>query len=96
MARYLARAFVPEQGEHLAEELEVAAVVRRETDGLHVLLDGRADNVAHGAMVTEVNDLDTVPDQFEVDGNDGAVVAVTNRNGSKDAGEIRFGAHRDL
>ena len=71
--------------DYLGEKLDVPAVVTRDTDGRHVLLDGRADNVADVTMKPEINHFDTVPDKLQVDRVDGTVVAVADRNSRENA-----------
>ena len=42
-----------------------------------------ADDVPNRAMVTEINDLDSVSNEFEIDRVDRAVVPIADRHGSK-------------
>ena len=58
----------------------MTAVVTGDADGPNVLLDGSTDDVANRAMITEINHFDPVPDKFQVDRIDGAIVAITNRD----------------
>ena len=69
----------------VGENLAGATIVTGLAVGADVFLDGRPHDVAGGAMVAEVNDLDAVTDQFEVDRVDGAVMAIADRHGGKNA-----------
>ena len=60
-------------------------VVTGNADGANVFLNGRADNIADRPMIPEVNNLNPVPNEFQIDRIDGAVVSVANRDGGKDA-----------
>ena len=42
---------------HVLEVLDVAALVRRDGDAVHVLLDGAVDDLGDRAVVAEVDDL---------------------------------------
>ena len=61
------------------------AIVTGNADGAHVLLDGRAHNVADRAMVTEINDFNPVPNELQVDRIDRAVVSITNWHSGQDS-----------
>src|SRR5437660_5002974 len=74
-----------EKASNFREKLDVTAVVTGNANRAHVLLDRSADDVAHRAMISEINDLDPVPDKFEIDCVDRAVVPVTNRDGSQNS-----------
>ena len=65
------------------EEIDVSSVVAGNADGRDIFLDGGAHDVARITMKAEVNDLDTVPDELQVDRVDGAVVAIADRNGGE-------------
>ena len=62
------------------EELDVTAVVTRDANGAHVLLDGGAHDVAYRTMIAKIDDLNAVPDEFQVDRVDRAVMPVANRD----------------
>ena len=79
------RAFFLQLFHNVGEKLDVPAVVTRNADRAHVLLDGGAHDIADRAMVSEINDFDAVPNEFEIDRVDGAVVPVTNRDGSENS-----------
>ena len=66
--------------DNFREELDVPAIITRDTNRADVLLDGGARNVANRAMIAEINHLNPVPDKFEIDRIDRAVVPVTNRH----------------
>jgi hypothetical protein len=70
----------PEQIDHFGKELDMSTVVAGKSDGAHILLDRRPHNIAGRTMVTEVDDLDAVADELQVDGVDGAVVAIADRH----------------
>ena len=68
---------------HVGEKLDVPAVVTGKSDGAHVFLNRRADDLGRRPMVAKVNDLDAVADEFEVDRVDGAIVAIADRYGGQ-------------
>ena len=76
-------AFFAQQIDHGREKFDVPAVVTRDANRPHVLLDGGTDDVANRTMITEINYFDPVPDKFEIDRINRAVVAVTNRDSRK-------------
>ena len=57
----------------------MATVIRGDANGLDVLLNGRPNNVAHRAMVAQINDFDAVARELQIDGDDRAVMAVADR-----------------
>src|SRR5262245_56023917 len=63
----------------------MAAVVRGNADGTDILLDRGANDIAVGSMVTEVNHFAAVAQQFDVDGDDGAIGTSANRHYRQDA-----------
>ena len=69
-----------QKSDNFREELDVSAVVTGNPDGAHVLLDGRAHNVADRTVIAEINDLDPVPDELQIDRIDRAVMPVANRD----------------
>src|SRR6185437_7657774 len=77
----VARTAFAQKIDNFREELDVPAVITRNTNRADVLLDGGAHNVANRAMIAEINYLNPVPDKFEIDRIDCAVVPVTNRHG---------------
>jgi hypothetical protein len=74
-----------QQVEHVLEVLDVAALVRRDRDGLHVLLQRRAHDLAHGAVVTEVDHLGARGLEDAPHDVDRGVVAVEERGGGDEA-----------
>ena len=50
-----------------------------------IFLDGRTHDILGVSVIPEINDFDPVPDELEVDGIDGAVVPVTNRNSGENS-----------
>ena len=67
------------------KKIDVPAVVTGNADGRDILLDRRADDIADIAMKPEINDLDPVPDEFEIDRVDRAVVPVADRDSGENA-----------
>src|SRR5256885_7447778 len=55
-----AGSFLTQLLQHFAEELDMATVIRGDANSLDVLLNGRPNNVAHRAMVAQINDFDAV------------------------------------
>src|SRR4030095_16425482 len=78
---YVVGARFAQKIDNRCEKLDVAAIVTGDADRAHVFLNRRAHDVADGSMVPEVNYLDAVPDEFQVDGVDRAIVPITNRHG---------------
>jgi hypothetical protein len=70
---------------NVGKKLYVPAVVTRNADRADVFLDGSPHDVANRSMVSEINDFDTVTNEFEIDRVDGAVVSITDRDSSQDA-----------
>src|SRR5205814_3605635 len=70
----VARAVVLQQVDDFGKELDVAAVVTGQADRSHVLLNRRSHDIAGGAMIPQVNDLETLTNEFQVDGVNGAIV----------------------
>ena len=46
---------------------------------LYIFLNGGADDVGYRAMIAEIDHIHPVPDEFQVDRVDRAVVTITNR-----------------
>ena len=76
----IVRAFFAQKIDNGREKFDVPAVVTRDANRPHVLLDGGTDDVGNRAMIAEINHFDPVPDEFQVDRVDRAVVPVTNRD----------------
>jgi hypothetical protein len=74
-------AFLAEKIDNLRKKLDVPAVVTRNADRAHILLDRRPNNIANRPMVAQINDFDPVPDELEIDRVDRAVVSIANRDG---------------
>src|ERR1043166_4183140 len=72
--------FFAQKIDNSRKNFDVPAVVTGDTNRPHVLLDGGADDVTHRAVIAEINHFDSVPDEFEIDGVDRAIVAITNRD----------------
>src|SRR4030095_13670688 len=73
-----------QKSDNFGEELDVSAVVTGNPDGAHILLDGRAHNVANGTVITEINDLNPMSDELQIDCVDRAVMPVANRDSGED------------
>ncbi len=71
--------------DNFGEKFDVSAVVTGNTDRAHVFLDGGANNIADRSMITKINDLDAVPDEFQVDRVDGAIVSIADRDSGQNA-----------
>src|SRR2546430_5714902 len=69
-----------QQINHFSEKLDVTTVVTRKADRAHVLLGRCAYNVTRRTMVSEIDDLEAASDELQVDGVDGAIVPVADRN----------------
>ena len=84
-----------EQVIHVLEVLHMTALVRRNGDALHILLDGGLDDFPHGAVVAEVDHLGPARLQDPADDIDRRVVAVekTGRRHESDV-VLRF-VHAD-
>src|SRR6266568_4051637 len=74
------RSALPQKSDDFREEFDVPAVVTRDANGAHVLLNGSAHDIANGTMIAKINDLNAVPDEFQVDRIDRAVMPVANRD----------------
>ena len=71
-------AFLAQKIDNGREKFDVPAVVTRDANGPHVFLDRGTDNVADRAVIAEINYFDAVPDEFQVDRVDRAIVTITN------------------
>jgi len=92
-------AALPEQVDHVGEELDVAALVGGHGDTVGVLLDRGVDDFAHRAVVAEVDDLGAVRLEQAPDDVDGGIVAVEQRRGGYKPHLVRqrwFLGHGDL
>ena len=76
----IVRAFFAQKIDHGREKFDVPTVVTRYANCPHVLLDGGTDDVGNRAVIAEINHFDPVPDEFQVDRVDRAVVTITNRD----------------
>ena len=84
-------AFFAQKIDNSCKKLDVTAVVTGNANGAHVLLDRRAHNVANRAVISEINHFNTVPDEFEIDCIDCAVVSVANRHSGQDSNRRSHG-----
>src|SRR5262249_5453759 len=73
-------AFLAQKIDTGRENFDMPAVVTRNANRAHVLLDGGPDDVANRAVVTEIDHFDPVPDKLQIDRVDRAIVTITNRN----------------
>ena len=85
----IVRAVFAQTLDNLGEELDMPTVVTGDANGAYIFLDRRADNVADRAMVPEINHFNAVPDEFQIDRVDGAVVPVANRDSGQDSNRGR-------
>src|SRR5438132_1373607 len=77
-------AFFAQLPNNLGEKFDVSAVVTRDADGGDIFLNGSAHDVADVTVKAKIDYLDAMADEFEVNGVDGAVVSVANRDGGQD------------
>src|SRR5882724_7106127 len=83
--RNVVGAFLLQLANDSRKKIDVTAVVTGKADRTHVLLNGRTDDIPEITMKSEVNDFDSMPDKFEIDGVNGAVVSIADRNRGKNA-----------
>ena len=76
----IAGAALAQLSDDLGKKFDVPAVVARDADSGDVLLNGSADDVTNITMETQVDHFDAVPDEFQIDRVNRAIVAVANRN----------------
>ena len=74
-----------QQVDHVFEILDVAALVGGDGHALHILLQGRGDDLAHRAVVAQVDDLNAGGLEDTAHDVDGGVVAVEQRGGGDEA-----------
>ena len=73
-------AFFAQKIDHGREKFDVPTIVTRYANRAHILLDGGTDDVPNRAVIAKINYFDPVPDEFQVDRVDRAVMAITNRD----------------
>ena len=73
-------AFFAQKIDNGRKKFDVPAVVTRDANRPHIFLDGGTDDVAYRAVIAEINHFDPVPDEFQVDRVDRAIVTITNRD----------------
>jgi hypothetical protein len=73
-------AFFAQKIDNGGEKFDVTAVVTGDANRPHIFLDGGADDVAYRPMIAEIDNFDPVPDKFQVDRVDRAIVTITNRD----------------
>ena len=78
-------ALFAEQVVHVLEKFVMPALVGGDGDALHVFLDGRIDDLAHRAVVAEVDDLGAGALHDAAHDVDGGVVAVEKGGGRHEA-----------
>jgi hypothetical protein len=69
----------------LDEEFDMPAVVTRDANGSHIFLDGGTDDIGHRPVIAEINHFNAMPDEFQIDRVDRAIVAITNRDGGENS-----------
>src|SRR5205814_10088135 len=82
---YVISAVLLQLANDIGKKIDVTAVVTGNPDRGHILLDSRAHNIAGITMKSEVNDFDSMPDKFEINSVNGAVVSIADRNRGKNA-----------
>src|SRR5437867_3381736 len=88
-------AFFAEKIHNLSKKLNVSAVITGDANGANVFLDRRAHDVAHRAMITEINHFNAVADEFQVDCIDGAIMPVANRDSGQNSNRRSHLSERD-
>ena len=88
-------AFFAQKIDNGREKFDVPAVVTRDANRPHVFLDSGTDDVAYRAVIAEINHFDAVPDEFQVDRVDRAIVTITNRNCGQNSNGRRHLCPRD-
>src|SRR5262249_1821249 len=78
-------AFFVQEVDNGCEKFDMPAVVTGDPNRAHVLLDSGPDDVANGSVIAEIDHFDPVPNEFQVDRVDRAVVAIANRHGGKNS-----------
>jgi hypothetical protein len=78
-------AFSPQNIDNGREEFDVPAVVTRDANGPHIFLDGGTDDIGHRPVIAEINHFNAMPDEFQIDRVDRAIVAITNRDGGENS-----------
>src|SRR5690349_10123784 len=76
----------------------MASVVRRNANGMDIFLNGSPHNITDGTVISQVNDFDSVTRQFEIDGNDRAIMTIAEWYGSQYANFSTLGTNvpRDI
>src|SRR5437868_6412914 len=82
---YIVCAFFPQKIHNGRKKFDVSAVVTRDANRPHILLDGGADDVGYRAVITEINHFNAMADEFQVDGIDRAIVTITNGDGGENS-----------
>ena len=83
------RSMFSQKSNDFREEFDVTAVVTRNANGAHVLLNGGAHDIADRTMIAKINDLNAVPDEFQIDRVDRAVMSVANRDSGQEFGWVK-------
>ena len=86
------RAALAQQVHHVGEELHVSALVGTDRDALHVFLDGGVHDLAHRAVVPQMDHLGALALDNAPHHVDGRVVPVEEAGGRDDADGNRGGA----
>ena len=81
----VARPALAQKIDDLRKKLHMSAIVTGNADGADIFLDRSADNIADRAVIAEINHLNPLPDEFQIDRIDRAVVPIANRHGGKNA-----------
>src|SRR6266478_239342 len=76
-------AFLPQLTNDIGKKIDVTAVVTGDPDRSYVFLNSCTHDITDITMKSQVNDFDSVADEFEINGVNRAVVPVTNRDSSE-------------
>src|SRR5207248_8074527 len=68
----------------IGKKLDVAAVVTGNPDCSHVLLNGSTYDIADIAMEPKINHLDPMPDELQINGVNGAIMPIADRDRGED------------
>ena len=81
----IAGAALAQLSDDLGKKFDVPAVVARDADRSHVLLNSSTDDITDITMETQVDHFDAVPNEFQIDGVNRAIMAVADWDRRKHA-----------
>src|SRR5207247_5989756 len=79
------RAALAQKVDNFCEKFHVPTVITGNADGAYVFLDRCAHDITDRAVIAEINDLNPVPDEFEIDRVYRAIVSIAYRNSSENS-----------